>query len=218
MLGRWNDDLRENERTQHLYNSRNHPEKSVKQENWNSLQREIPYAWRFDKPLQRRLQVYGGQPQDPEKDTNFKDLRGLFPKEKCSKVCDDCKKGVKSILGEINPEDMAELNRLVYRVNHKQDDKVKQFLVDSDVFDIETPQLIGSHELCPYLEAGACLWFPEPDTSKLHEIKIRSSTTLQAWHVRVYSLQNLPKRKAMRILNLESPRRFSGHPREKCLM
>ena len=51
MLGRWNDDLRENERTQNVLRGRKHPNKGVEMCDWSEVQREIPYAWRFNKPF-----------------------------------------------------------------------------------------------------------------------------------------------------------------------
>ena len=104
MLGRWNDDLRENERTQNVLRGRKHPNKGVEMCDWSEVQREIPYAWRFNKPLQRRLATYGGNDERSPGDS-FKDLSNLFDSDKCGKICDSCRKGEQITLGEIQPED-----------------------------------------------------------------------------------------------------------------
>jgi superfamily II DNA or RNA helicase len=173
MLGRWNDDLRENERVQQVTSGRQHPSKGVKMKDWGDTQREIPYAWRFNKPLQRRLVTYGGNDEENPGDA-FKDLRKLFDKDKCTNVCDSCRKGEKIVLGEIEPEDLFELRKLVYRTHHRQDDKIKAIIIDSDEFKSDKKVTIGTHEMCPFLQAGACAWFPEPDTETVYEIPDKS--------------------------------------------
>lgn len=169
MLGRWNDDFRENERTQHVLRGRKHPDKGVEGKDWNEKQREIPYAWRFNKPLQRRLATYGGNDELSPGDS-FKDLRDLFESDKCSKVCDSCRKGEQVTLGEIQPEDLLELKKIVYRAHHRQDDTINALEIDSSEFVSDKSVVIGTHESCPFLQAGACLWFPEPDTKAVYEI------------------------------------------------
>ena len=59
---------------------------------------------------------------------------------------------------------------MVYRTNHKDSDKVKAIIVDSDEFKRSGNTVIGSHELCPFLQAGACTWFPQPRTDEIFEI------------------------------------------------
>lgn|GEM_PF-2784321 len=169
MLGRWNDDFRENERTQNVMRGRKHPDKGIEIKNWNETQREIPYAWRFNKPLQRRLATHGGNDELSPGDS-FKDLRTLFDGDQCSKVCDSCRKGEQVTLGEIQPDDLLELKKIVYRTHHRQDDKISALQIDSNEFTSAKGVVIGSHELCPFLQAGACLWFPEPDTDAIYEI------------------------------------------------
>lgn len=170
MLGRWNDDFRENERSQHIpQEGRTHPRKDTPLDKWSEKQREIPYAWRFIKPLQRRLSTVGGNDSDNPGDA-FKDLTSIFDKEKASKVCDTCQAGERVTLGMITPEDLDELKKLVYRVHHKDSDKIQAIIVDSDEFKSQKSIQIGSHDLCPYLQAGACTWFPQPDTDAIFEI------------------------------------------------
>ena len=170
MLGRWNDDFRENERTQHIkQEGRSHPREQTPVDQWSEKQREIPYAWRFNKPLQRRLSTYGGDDSDSPGD-GFKDLSSIFEKKKAEKVCDSCQSGERVILGMMSPEDLDELKKLVYRVHHKDTDKIQAIIVDSDEFKSEEEIRIGSHELCPYLQSGACTWFTQPDTNATYVI------------------------------------------------
>ena len=70
----------------------------------------------------------------------------------------------------MSPEDLDELKKLVYRVNHKDTDKIQAIIVDSDDFKSEEEIRIGSHELCPYLQSGACTWFTQPDTNATYVI------------------------------------------------
>ena len=172
MLGRWNDDLKENERAENALGQgkRTHPKvEDITQ--WNREQREIPYALRFHKPLQRRLTNWGGDDSDNEGDA-LANLSNLFDKKESSSVCDKCRSGERVTLGEITPDKMKELSKLVHRHPHREDDKFKAFRINSDVFNIDEPTVIGTHENCPLLKAGACSWFPRPDFEepfKIHD-------------------------------------------------
>ena len=169
MLGRWNDDLRENERTsQYTKSNKKHPTKE-KMEDWHHKDREIPYALRFHKPLQRRLTNKGG---DDKKNPGDKlaDLSKLFDKEITKSICEKCMSGNKVILGEIEPNNLLELSKLVHRYPHKENDDFKAFNIKSDVFQATEKRLIGTHNLCPMLQSGACSWFPQPELEKVIKI------------------------------------------------
>ena len=65
VLGRWNSDFRENERTDEFDNGRRgsrrtHPLSDDVDNDWDRQQREIPYALRFQNPLSRRIEAVGG--------------------------------------------------------------------------------------------------------------------------------------------------------------
>lgn len=184
MLGRWNDDLRENERTS-KYSKRQitnlgkkHPNKQ-KIEDWHAKNREIPYALRFHKPLQRRLTNKGGNDEDHPGD-KLSDLTNLFEKEKIETICDNCMAGNRVVLGEIEPNNLLELSKLVHRYPHKEDDAFKAFKIKSDCFIETEKKLIGSHELCPMLQSGACSWFPKSEIDKIFKIpKLENSNQQQ---------------------------------------
>ena len=171
LLGRWNDDLRQNERTEEEFGKygRKHPN-SEDISTWDRKQRELPYAMRFHNPLQRRLVSKGGDDKKNLGDA-LENLSGLFDKAAASTVCDKCRKGERVVLGEISPDHLKELSKLVHRHPHKEDDLFKAFRVESEVFESEDPLLIGSHELCPMMKAGACSWFPRPDIERTSVIR-----------------------------------------------
>ena len=171
LLSRWNDDLRENERTEEEFGKygRKHPN-TIEISNWGRKQRELPYAMRFHLPLQRRLTSKGGDDKGNEGDA-LVDLSGLFDRELSSSVCDRCKSGERVVLGEISPEHLKELSKLVHRHPHKEDDRFKAFWIQSEVFDSDENTKIGSHDLCPMMKAGACSWFPRPDINRASTIR-----------------------------------------------
>lgn len=170
MLGRWNDDLRENERTAEEWRrgGRRHAE-SDETASWNPKQRELPYALRFHKPLQRRLMSRGGDDKKAPGDA-LVNLSGVFDPEAAAAVCDKCMSGERTVLGEISPLQLKELSKLVHRHPHKEKDPFKAFRLESDEFIDSEPRIIGSHDLCPMLRAGACAWFPRPELEKAIEI------------------------------------------------
>jgi hypothetical protein len=148
LLGRWNADFRENERTEES-RDRKHPE-SMDREVWKVQQREVPYAIRFRRPLESRIGVEGGegQPYEP-----------ILTEYREKKLCERCKNGERISLGERNPQIVHELSKLVYRRPHKKKDDVRSFYIRSPIFN--ESQEIGTMDLCPYLRAGACYWFPK---------------------------------------------------------
>lgn len=159
MLGRWNADLRENERTevQSGMNARRHPMRSDPS-SWNPRQREIPYALRFNNPLQRRIEAEGGKEEGKENayEPVLTDLRG-------KKVCERCRSGERTVLKKgCTKEEMMALGKLVYREDWKAKDNVKTFYIDSPIFQ-SGPQDVGTMDLCPFLRAGACFLFSTDD-------------------------------------------------------
>ena len=104
---------------------------------------------------------------------------------------------------------------MVYRTNHKDSDKVKAIIVDSDEFRRSGNTVIGSHELCPFLQAGACTWFPQPRTDEIFEIQAprRKHVISQQQFAQPCFLLNpyqLKLKKMTRVLLLE----YSTHPQE----
>lgn len=155
LLGRWNSDLRENERTEDDP-FRRHPKTEKPEEGWSAKQREIPYALRFIKPLERRVRASGGQPPAESYEDVLEELRD-------DDICDKCRAGERRSLGTANKEEMHRLARLVYRRPSEKEDKVRRFNLDNkDIFDVESAE-IGTLDLCPYLRAGACFWFALDD-------------------------------------------------------
>ena len=92
MLGRWNEDFRENERTEHDQafgrSGRPHPqdESTI---SWNPRQRELPYALRFKDPLFRRLNAKIGKSKSDGDDGRYVkidlDTKGINPCSECIK-------------------------------------------------------------------------------------------------------------------------------------
>lgn len=151
LLGRWNSDLRENERTENT-KSRPHP-KERDRERWKPRQREIPYALRFHKPLEKRINVVRGENEAYEE---------VLSEFKGQEICDRCMKGERFALKTCDREEMRRLGRLVYRWPSKDKDNVKAFYIDNEIFEQDSVE-VGTLDLCPYLRAGACFWFPQDD-------------------------------------------------------
>jgi len=149
LLGRWNADLRENERTEES-RDRKHPE-SKNREGWKVQEREVPYAIRFRHPLESRIRVDGGEGEEYEP---------ILTEYREEKLCERCQDGERISLGVMSPEIVQELSKLVYRRPHDKKDKVKAFRVRNPTIFNES-QEIGTLDLCPYLRAGACYWFPQ---------------------------------------------------------
>jgi hypothetical protein len=154
LLGRWDADLRENERTE---NSRARPHPStqvVTASSWNPRQRELPYAFRYIRPFDRRIAARGGKAKGtPE---TFDDLPVRYHD---GNLCERCVQGERVNLGPAEPNTLHELAKLVVRSPHDPGDKIQLYRIESPVFH-EVGSDIGTLDLCPYLRAGACLWFP----------------------------------------------------------
>jgi superfamily II DNA or RNA helicase len=154
LIGRWNSDLRENERTESSF-FRRHPQSSNLEE-WTPIQREVPYALRFVKPLQRRI-VYGGL-------LGYEPLPKILERENWGGICDRCKAGERINLGKLDRENMQKLGFLIYRlpVRHSKKEKIKTFRISNKIFDSDQLS-VGTLDLCPFLRAGACFWFSNDD-------------------------------------------------------
>ena len=151
---------------------------------------------RFHKPLQRRLTNWGGDDSDNEGDA-LANLSNLFDKKESSSVCDKCRSGERVTLGEITPDKMKELSKLVHRHPHREDDKFKAFRINSDVFNIDEPTVIGTHENCPLLKAGRALGFQDQISRSLSKSTTMHSNSLPPAD-RLSSLPNQNGRKIKR--------------------
>ena len=152
LLGRWNADLRENERTEESHgfrNERRHPSSPNRAE-WKAREREVPYAIRFMHPIESRIGA--GVGEEPYKPV-LTDFRS-------ASLCERCQKGERISLGERTADEIRELSKLVYRRPMKEKDELKAFFIRNPVVYDGTAQEIGTLDLCPYLRAGACFWFP----------------------------------------------------------
>jgi hypothetical protein len=160
LLGRWDADLRENERTE---NSRARPHPSngvVTASSWNPRQRELPYAFRYIRPFDRRIAASGGKAKGTSET-----LEELPARYRDGNLCARCVQGERVNLGPAEPNTLHELAKLVVRSPHDSGDKIQLYRIQSPVFD-DVNSDIGTLDLCPYLRAGACLWFP----SRYHSI------------------------------------------------
>ncbi len=159
LLGRWNADLRENERTE-ATQERQHP-RGPDPLQWDERQREVPYALRFYKPLEKRIESEGGRPEA---------LEAVLMEYRGKSLCTRCMKGELVRIGEVAAPTLQSLSKIVYRNPHKKDDHaVRTFRIESDVFR-EQKAVIGTLDLCPYLRAGACIWFPRGSDEVAEEI------------------------------------------------
>lgn len=159
ILGSWNDNFRENERTD-VYpvgpqKFRVHPE-SDEMANWDQVQREIPYARRFQNTLERRIESQGGI--IPEHLGGGIALEPVFTEWRGKEVCKRCKQGERFELGFADVHTMKELSKLVHRSPHKEEDPFIPFRIKNDEIFLKEG-IIGTQEMCPYLQAAACSSF-----------------------------------------------------------
>lgn len=153
LLGRWNADLRENERTEGN-GDREHP-RQANPETWNERQHELPYALRFQRPLTRRLRAKGGSPETFEEA-----LPRLTSEQRATDWCARCQAREKvTILENVTPQEMRQLGAVVHRHEFDPSHPLRVFHIDSPVFQRGSERL-GTLDDCPYLRAGACMWFP----------------------------------------------------------
>ncbi len=170
ILGRWNSDLMENERTENREiddgYTRPHPTNenpvATGRNRWSRQQREIPYAARFQEPLQRRIESEGGR-HETEQGREVA-LLPVLEEHRGSDLCKRCKSGERITLGHADELTMSELGKLVHRIEHHQEDPFKPFMINHDIFSQEQDE-IGTLDLCPYLRSGACTWFAKSDPS-----------------------------------------------------
>ncbi|MCI4320215.1 MAG: DEAD/DEAH box helicase [Thermoplasmata archaeon] len=150
MLGRWNADLRENERTEDS-EFRRHPTSPKMTTMWSERQRELPYALRFQRPLQRRIEAEGGAGEA---------LDPVLPEERGKDWCNRCQNGERLVIASaVSKTEVGKFSQLVHRHPHRKDDSLRIFHLQNPVF-AEDNVDIGTMDRCPYLRAGACLWFP----------------------------------------------------------
>ncbi|MDP6148201.1 MAG: DEAD/DEAH box helicase, partial [Candidatus Thalassarchaeaceae archaeon] len=168
VLGRWNNDLMENERTENRSRDdgylRPHPlheaPVSTGQHNWTRQQRELPYASRFVNPLDRRISCEGGVL--PTDEGGGAALLRVLENQRGEDLCGKCRQGTRVSLGPADEQLMHELGKLIHRHEHDQGDPFKPFFVNNQVFREEQEE-IGNMDLCPYLRSGSCIWFSKSD-------------------------------------------------------
>jgi len=173
LLGRWNADLRENERTEAAWSDiipRPHPKykdpfqwgKERDNPSIGEKMREVPYALRFSNPLTRRIKAKPGETKGKNEP-----YKPVLQDIGIDNPCERCMNGERIILKkkeDVTKEDLERLGRFVVREPTKDDDRVKRFEISNSIFmrdDVD----IGTLDLCPYLRAGACSWFPKEDFS-----------------------------------------------------
>lgn len=187
LLGRWNSDLRENERTEDV-RQRPHPQ-SRNPKDWKSQrQREIPYALRFHNPLERRINTEGGKPEDEPYELVLQEFKG-------QEICSKCRAGQRESLKVVNKDELEKLGRFVYREPHQKGDNVKTFYINNkEIFGASSTE-IGTLDLCPYLRAGACFWFAQDDFET--ELLVDGNNPRYEWksvaRSKVYSSKTSPK-------------------------
>jgi hypothetical protein len=82
-----------------------------------------------------------------------------------SKPCQACQDGKALSFGEASAEEFSGLSELVYRRPIQDKDELETFHIENpQVFDGKGHE-VGTLNLCPYLRAGACFWFPNEDAS-----------------------------------------------------
>ena len=155
LLGRWHEDLRENERTENDFSTdwgRRHPV-GLDTSQWHERQRELPYSLRFHNPLSRIVSVPRGRGNSPYPTISL-------PID--ADACERCRAGESLSFGTADEDEMRLLGRLVYREPSEDDDNVEEFAIrNARVFQNSTE--VGTLDMCPYLRAGACFWFPRDD-------------------------------------------------------
>lgn len=188
MLGRWRDDLQENERRQKFLNKSKTTDRPSTEGSdpatWKRQEdREIPYIWRYHTPLERRIRHHGGTADDEAELlgdlTHFDDGKGS--------PCQRCKNGERVGLGSATEEEMREFGKLVHRDPFLQSDEMKAFHLKHAVFTAPCEDL-GTLDRCPYLKAGACDWFSANDFSKLDHV-IHWKGDKNGWHTQSEGLR-----------------------------
>jgi superfamily II DNA/RNA helicase len=183
LLGRWNSELRENERTEYQFKGREHPE-SPDKDGWGAKERELPYALRFRNPLTRRMRAASGQPADSDEGASYEPV---LEDADVEDPCAACQRGERLTIGTVNPEELRDLGRFVYREPTKDRDNVSGFRIENEVFEADEPTEVGTLDRCPFMQAGACAWFPDEgfDTERipgsgLHEWKHVARSTIHS--------------------------------------
>jgi hypothetical protein len=173
ILGSWNDDFRENERTD-VYQTgpgqvRYHPN-NENMEMWDARMRELPYARRFQNTLERRIEAHGGT--RPESQGGGIALSPVFVEWRGKDVCKRCKNGERFDLGYADADTMFELSKLVHRVDtleSRNRDSFLPFMINNDEIFLQ-PGIVGTQEKCPYLQAAACTSFSSHPVEEVKRI------------------------------------------------
>ena len=177
LLGRWNADLRENERTEDT-KERPHP-KVLNHRQWTARQTEVPYAARFHQPLQARIETEGGKGEQ---------LEPVLTQFRGQNVCGKCMAGERLSLGIADRATLQALSHIAYRNPQRKEDSVRIYRLENEVFDQEMAE-VGTLDKCPYLQAGACLWFPRghaepvepiPETDSRYEWRDVARSTIHS--------------------------------------
>ena len=180
ILGSWNDDFKENERTD-VYQTghgqiRFHPNTDIITD-WDPQQREIPYARRFQNTLERRIEAHGGV--KPDSHGGGIALAPVFVEWRGKEVCKRCKNGERFELGYADKNTMLELSKLVHRIDNsdtRRRDKFLPFMINNDEIFLQEG-IVGTQEKCPYLQAAACTSFSSHPVESVNKIG-NSGTTV----------------------------------------
>jgi superfamily II DNA or RNA helicase len=175
ILGSWNDDFRENERTDVFQTGpgqvRFHPN-NENMETWDARMRELPYARRFQNTLERRIEAHGGKIPDSQPNGGGIALAAVFVEWRGKDVCKRCKNGERFDLGHADEDTMMELSKLVHRVDTletRERDKFLPFMINNDEIFLK-PGIVGTQEKCPYLQAAACTSFSSHPVEEVKRI------------------------------------------------
>ena len=182
VLGSWNDDFRENERTDVFQTGpgqiRFHPN-TEDITLWDARMRELPYARRFQNTLERRIEAHGGTV--PDSHGGGLALAPVFVEWRGKEVCKRCKNGERFELGFANQETMLELSKLVHRADTletRNRDKFLPFMINNDEIFLREG-VVGTQEKCPYLQAAACTSFSSHPVEEVKRIGDSSGTNVK---------------------------------------
>ena len=93
----------------------------------------------------------------------------MFPEWRGKNVCGRCKDGERFEIGHADMDVMTELSKLVHRAPHKPEDALKPFRIrNSEIFSI--PTTVGTMDMCPLMQAGACTWFTQSPVGEAKRI------------------------------------------------
>ena len=122
---------------------------------WSEVQREIPYAWRFNKPLQMTFSAtYGGNDERfPETHSDLA-IFLIWQQENLDSCCKGEQITICSSAWSLSIEEDCIWLTTVKTI------PINAIYIDSNEFVSDKSMVIGTHELCPFLQAGAWPGFP----------------------------------------------------------